>query len=359
MVENISPQPGALLKWNALARREPRQWLIERILPYPAVIGLSAHPKTGKSFIALGMSAHVAAGIPYRGRNVHQGAVVYIMAEGGEGAADRMEALRLDMFGGNDVDLPLFVSMSSVDLIHDCDGFIQLIRQELVDQVPVAIVVDTLNATLFGSENSDEDMSGYMRSLHAIKAAFGCSVLVIHHLAKKESSGARGHGALLGGLDALLVLKETSAQTLTLSVAMMRDGPKGEILTSRLKPVVIGQDEDGDDITSCVVVDTNPAGSSNLIGKKRASEALTCLEKLIEEQGGRPKKLRLPKTVKAVPMKSWAIACKDKKIGESATTSKETAKKARGRARAALIKRRVVVEVGDYVYLADDAEQVV
>lgn len=357
MAEDISQQSCALWKWNKLKRREPRKWLIERLLPHPAVIGLSAHPKTGKSFVALSMSAHIAAGMPFRGRNVHKGPVVYVMAEGGEGAADRIEALRLDMFEGEDVDIPLFVSMSSVDLIHDCDGFIQLIRQEMPDQAPVAIIIDTLNATLFGSENSDEDMSSYMRSLNAIKTAFGCSVLVVHHLAKKESSGARGHGAFLGGLDALLVLKETSAQTLTLSVAMMRDGPKGEILTSRLKPVVVGQDEDGDDISSCVVVESNPVANSGLIGKRRASEALACLEKLIEEHGCRPKGRSLPKKVKAVPMKSWRIECKNRKIGESPTSSYETAKKARNRARAALIKRGIVLEAGDYVYLADDAEK--
>ena len=337
-------------KWNSLSRHEPRRWLIDRLIPSSGVIGISGHPKTGKTFFALGMSAHIASGLPYRGRKVLKGPVAYIMAEGGESLGDRKEAIRSEMFGGREDDLPVFFMTSPVDIIQGSEEFIQSLRQELGDQVPVAVIVDTLNATLFGSENSDEDMSAYMRKLQSIKTAFNCAVIVIHHLAKKDSSGARGHGAFLGGLDALFNLKVNEAQNLILTVAMMRDGPKGAVLVSRLKEVMIGQDDEGEDITSCVVADVGSAGNKNAGIRPRARDSLACLEELIKRGGMKPpKNLELPKGVCVVTNDAWKKACKLKKIGEP--NAGDSASKARGRARNVLIKQKLVIKVGDYVYI--------
>tara|TARA_R110000868_G_scaffold35458_5_gene127090 strand:- start:12 stop:1076 length:1065 start_codon:yes stop_codon:yes gene_type:complete len=348
-------QPANIQKWNRLQRRSNKRWLVNGLLPYPGVIGMSGHPKTGKTFCGLGLSAHIASGTAYRGREVTKGAVVYVMAEGGEAAQDRKEAIRIDMFGGEDVDLPIYLITTPVDINNDHQTVIQIIGQELGDVMPVAVFVDTLNATLFGSENNDEDMSGYMRGLHAIKAAFNCSVIVVHHLAKKESSGGRGHGSFLGALDTLLVIKETATGNFTLTVSMMKDGAKGAILTNRLKTVIIGQDDEGEDITSCVVVDPNPGGGVALTSKSRASQALAVLVELVEKQGKQPPKgLAFPKGTRVVTEQMWRVACKARKIGEP--NSEDTAKTARLRARNALFKRGLVVRVDEYVYVAPDKE---
>jgi len=354
-MKDFIAQPAIIQKWNRLQRRSRKRWLVNGIMPYPSVIGMSGHPKTGKTFCAFGFAAHIASGTAYRGREVTKGPVVYVMAEGGEAAQDRKEAIRIDMFGGEDVDLPIYLITTPVDIINDHQALIQIIGQELGDVMPVAVFVDTLNATLFGSENNDEDMSGYMRGLHAIKAAFNCSVIVVHHLAKKESSGGRGHGSFLGALDTLLVIKETATGNFTLTVSMMKDGAKGAILSNRLKTVVIGQDDEGEDITSCVVVDPNPAGGEALSSKSRASQALAALVELVEEQGEQPPKgSAFPKGVKIATERAWRIACKAHKIGEP--NSKDTAKTARRRACDALVKRGLVVRVGEYVYVAHDKE---
>lgn len=302
------------------------------------------------------MSAHIASGSPYRGRTVLKGPVIYIMAEGGEALNDRKEAIRLEMFGDKEVDLPIFFMTSPVDIIHGGTEFIQSIKQELGSKTPVAVFVDTLNATLMGSENSDEDMSAYMRNLHSIKAAFDCAVIVIHHLAKKDSSGARGHGAFLGGLDALFVLKENAAQNLTLTVDMMRDGPKGAVFVSRLKEIVIGQDEEGEDNTSCVVVEVDAARRKTADIRPRAKESLACLEELIEREGRKlSKNPKLPAGVRVVPSVAWRAACELAKIGEP--NSEDSAKKARQRARSTLIKRKLVIKVGDYVYIPPTSDE--
>ena len=42
----------------------------------------------------------------------------------------------------------------------------------------------------------------------------------------------------------------------------MKDGAEGETVTSKLEQVVVGEDEDGDDITSCVVLPAEHAAAA-------------------------------------------------------------------------------------------------
>ena len=43
------------------------------------------------------------------------------------------------------------------------------------------MVLDTLNKSLIGSESKDVDMSAYLRAAEAIRDAFGCVVIIVHH----------------------------------------------------------------------------------------------------------------------------------------------------------------------------------
>jgi RecA-family ATPase len=62
----------------------------------------------------------------------------------------------------------------------------------------VAVVLDTLNRSLNGSENSDEDMGKYIKATAAIREAFNCAVLVVHHCGVNDSR-PRGHTSLNRG----------------------------------------------------------------------------------------------------------------------------------------------------------------
>jgi hypothetical protein len=82
-----SASPTALaFQWASTI--EPRLtgfWLIKGLLPAQGLALLYGHPGSGKTFLALDFSGHVAMGWDWHGRKVKQGLVVYVAAEGQRG----------------------------------------------------------------------------------------------------------------------------------------------------------------------------------------------------------------------------------------------------------------------------------
>jgi AAA domain len=103
----------------------------------------------------------------------------------------------------------------TMDLVKEHGDLIAAIRN--IGQVPVAVVLDTLNRSLNGSESSDEDMSAYVRATDAIREAFDCSVLVVHHCGINDSR-PRGHTSLTGAADAQLSVKRDYAGNILVTV---------------------------------------------------------------------------------------------------------------------------------------------
>ena len=91
----------------------------------------------------------------------------------------------------------------TIDLVKEHEELIAAIRT--IDPPPVAVVLDTLNRSLNGSESSDEDMSAYVRAADAIRETFDCAVLIVHHCGIKLRP--RGHTSLTGAADAQLAVK--------------------------------------------------------------------------------------------------------------------------------------------------------
>jgi hypothetical protein len=138
-----------------------------------------------------------------------------------------------------------------MDLIKEHQDLIAAIRA--LESSPVAVVLDTLNRSLNGSGNSDEDMGAYIKATDAIRDAFGCSVVVVHHCGVNDTR-PRGHTSLTGAADARLAVTRDAAKNILVDVEFMKDGEGSERIGSALESVEVGQDEDGDLIASCVVI---------------------------------------------------------------------------------------------------------
>src|SRR5215469_12306393 len=100
---------------------------------------------------------HVALSRYYRGRKVQGGPVVYLALEGGGGFRARIAAWRQEHLEGAGAQVPFYLLAVPVDLVADCDGLIAAIKAQAV--TPAAVVIDTLNRALAGSENNPEDMA--------------------------------------------------------------------------------------------------------------------------------------------------------------------------------------------------------
>jgi hypothetical protein len=109
------------------------------------------------------------------------------------------------------------------------------------------VTLDTLNRSLVGSENKDEDMGAYIAAADRFREEFNCAVIIVHHCGH-EATRPRGHTSLGGACDAQLAVKR-SGNTSTLTVEWMKDGEEGVSLCSHLEVVEIAPL-----VTSCVLV---------------------------------------------------------------------------------------------------------
>jgi hypothetical protein len=217
-----------LVPFSALRPGPKPPYLVDELVPVAGVTIIWGKAKCLKSFWTLDLMTHVAMGWEYRDRAVQQGVVVYCAFEGAHGYDKRGEALRRHYNLTDETYCPLYLMRGQTNLIVEHRLLISDIDAQLKDlgeEHPVAaVVLDTLNKSLVGSEGKDVDMSAYIRAAEAIRDRFGCVVAIVHHCGYDETR-PRGHSSLPGAVDAQLAVVRVE-DTITVTVEHMRDGPE-------------------------------------------------------------------------------------------------------------------------------------
>jgi hypothetical protein len=248
-------QRFTLVPFHDIALDSAVAYLIKDLIPSAGLIVVWGPPKCGKSFKTFDMMMCVARGIPYRGRRVRQGAVVYLALEGGIGFRRRVEAYRREH---NVTEAPFYLITDRTDLIKDHPALIAAIKEQTTD-TPVAVVIDTLNRSLAGSESKDEDMAAYIRAADAVRETFNCAVVIVHHCGV-DGTRPRGHTSLTGAVDAQIAVARDDTNNVIATVEWLKDGAEGDVIVSRLDLVELGLDEDDEPITSCIVLPVEGEG---------------------------------------------------------------------------------------------------
>lgn len=256
-----------------MANIKPISWLIKGFLPKATLGVLYGESGSGKSFVALDICAALGRGVGWNGLRCQAAPcrVLYVVAEGVGGFANRLTAhchktgisandLNVDII--SDVIPNLTDGVSVTNLIHD------ILAREAYD----LIVMDTFAQVIAGSdENSGEDMGralGYCRKINQSTKAM---ILLVHHSGKDSSKGARGHSSLRGASDVMFEVTRFEDER-CIKVIKQKDGIDGAEYGFGLIPVYLGDDEEGDDITSCVVdyhEFVKPAKVKGLGGKQK------------------------------------------------------------------------------------------
>jgi RecA-family ATPase len=183
-------------------------YLIKGIIPRVGLCVFWGPPKCGKSFLVYDMAMHIALGWKYRERKVRQGAVVYCALEGCAAFKNRVEAFRQVRLADNASEVAFHLMASPMALVADHHALIAAIRATIGTIPPAAVVIDTLNRSLAGSESDDRDMAAYVKAADAIRDAFTCAVVIVHHCGH-EGTRPRGHSSLIGAVDAQIASSET------------------------------------------------------------------------------------------------------------------------------------------------------
>jgi hypothetical protein len=297
-----------LKRFDEISASTSLNYLIKGLLPSEGLIVIWGPPKCGKSFITFDMAMHIALGWKYRGRKVRQGVIAYLALEGGQGFRNRIDAWRQRHLAGHHGAVPFYLLDKLVDLIADHSKLIEDIAVQLGDQRSAAIVIDTLNRALIGDENNPKDMAQFIRAADLIRAAFGCAVIVIHHCGI-AGSRPRGHTSLTAACDAQIAVERDDSGVITVKVEHMKDADASAPMASRLEHVELGNDDDGDPLTSCVVVpadDAAAAGAKQSKATGAAQLALDQLRELIVSDGEpAPASNHIPPHVRVVSAVLW------------------------------------------------------
>ncbi len=346
--EPVRPRLGLISFANIRPSDDP-PYLVKGLIPREGLTVVWGEPKSGKSFQSFDLAMAVSRGIDYRGRRVQVGPVVYCAAEGATGFRNRVEAYRRhhEIEG----ELPFYLVPDAPDLIADANALVASIRTTLGETKPLLVVLDTLNRSLAGNENDPGDMGAYIKAADGIREAFGCAVLIVHHCGT-EDKRPRGHTSLTGACDAQLAVKRTADSIITTTVEWMKDGPEGDTLYSNLEVVTVGHDQDGDEITSCIVVEGEPSKAEKRLSPAR-QDAFDALVELVNKRQNFPVGDEKPAQAgqsMAVPVEAWRAEfyrC----VSEGRDTKRDSMKRTFNRARNDLKRLGKVGFYDDFAWL--------
>lgn len=327
------------------------------VIPINALVGFIGASSSGKTFLTVDIACHVAAGMPWRGKKVERGLVIYCSLEGGASARNRFAAWRKKYLPKGNNGLPLRVMFDSINLRdrRDIEALLQFIRDAESEhgEKCVLVVVDTLNRAMAGgNENAPDDMGALITGADRIRLETGSTVALVHHLGKDESRGARGHNSLRAALDTEIEIS-VIGKTRIATVTKQRDWPEGQRFAFELIPVELGLDEDGEIVTSCIVEPTDAPTEKprerQLSGVARV--ALTALKETLLQHGETmPETSSIPPGVRAVRIDQWRERFA-LRYGEEKSNSAEAVSRAFRRGKEDLHRRDAICLSQPFVWL--------
>lgn len=271
------PPPPAALKWADDADSDkPIEWLLKGILPRQGVGIIYGAPKSGKSFVAFDLSARLACALPWFNVRTPKEPIgtLLLLGEGAGTVRTRLNAFR--QATGAPVPPLAWVTVANLSSAAGIAAARGIIADAAAGMAQRGIrlgliVVDTLASALgLEDENSAPEVTAALKALEALAAEFDVAVLGIHHAGKNGQD--RGSSAFRAACDVMLSIERSDAvpgqpdNHRQIAVVLNRNGEGDWTANFRLDRVVLGVDEDGDEITSCAV---RPAGDAPAVIDRR------------------------------------------------------------------------------------------
>lgn len=248
-----------------------RAYLVKTWLDLDATSVIYGQSNTGKSFFALDIAFHVAAGQSWNGCRVNKSEVIYVAAEGGTGFSKRIEAIQKekpDLFHAAKDQfhhLPLQLDLHGGE---DVEALLAAMGERKVD----FLIIDTLAMSFgAGNENDGKDVTQFLTNIARIRQELDCHVMLVHHSGKDQGKGARGHSSLRAAVDTEIELVNDADHRIA-TTKKQRDLEGGKVSAFTLDIVELAKDNDGDPITSCIV-QVQDADQINWMKKRKLSGA--------------------------------------------------------------------------------------
>ena len=273
-------EPFSRIQFDAKA-----EWLVKKILPRQGVAAIYGRFGSFKSFIAADIALSVACGKEWAGRRVTGAPVVYIAAEGAAGFRKRIAGMKAR--GEVPIDLPFFLIGAAPNLGTD-KGDLETLADDIecAGVAPGLIVLDTLAATLASADENGAGMVQFVANANALASRFRALVLVVHHVGLSDEKRMRGHSSFAGGADALLLCERGEGElSAHLTLQKLKEEASNICLAVTLTRLVMGEDEDGDETSTLVVENVEPAslGAAKGASAKRVPPSLRLLIEIVAQ----------------------------------------------------------------------------
>ena len=212
---------------------------------------------SGKTFYALSMAHSICEGVPFMGKQVEKGAVIYLATESPSSVISRVQAIKdyhsCKMANLFIVQVPINFFTSD----QHATEVIALVRQIETDTGSKGnlVIGDTLaRMTAGANENSGEDMVPILQRLDSVVYEANTAFLTIHHSGKDASRGARGSSTIRAHIDTEIYVVEENLQR-TATITKQRELPsKGVEIPFKLDVVEMGISKFGENVSTCVAV---------------------------------------------------------------------------------------------------------
>jgi hypothetical protein len=274
------------------------EFVIDGFLDRQGVAMMPGASGSGKTFLVLEMAMCIATGQPFWGMDVKPGLVLYQAGEGKQGVTKRIDAWLQDRGVAPDAAIPFQMLTRRINLFtddKDTDDFIAEGKAwAAYYDLPVRMaVVDTFNKAITGAnEIAGQDMGKVISRMERISTELDCVVLSPIH--KSKEGNMRGHGSLKGDASNVIEVNELNIRDhngriiRTVTLDKNKDGEKGKPLRFVLRQVVLGDDERGKPITTCVI--DRPDGDEEEYGRQGKLSlnqilALKALRQAVEDSG--------------------------------------------------------------------------
>jgi AAA domain-containing protein len=274
-----APSAPRLTRWALDLLHDPAPTeTIEGVAWAGLLTVLVSESGAGKTFMLVDLAGAVSAGVPWHGRTTRHGTVAYCSFEG-DALGLRLRAFHHHV--GHRLDNLAVIRLSDpISPRLTRDGEVRSIGEDMLlreidalereiaeaHRPPLAlVVVDTVRASMAGSEDSSEAVSAYLRVARRVLARVPqAGGILAHHAGwmDGETKRKREHGSSSwrGNVDATLYLeageydRQAGTAPLTLSALKVRDTERPAPLHLIRRQVTLNErDARGQPVTSCVI----------------------------------------------------------------------------------------------------------
>jgi hypothetical protein len=254
-----------------------KRWILKGLLARGETSAWIAAPGVGKSALLTEIAVHCAAQVGWRGHKAKEACGVVILAlERADLYRRRLQAYRQrDKLK----DLPIAVASELIDLLNpSCVNLIvaTVDRAKLCFERDVGlIVIDTYAKGIAvggGDEDKARDQNRAAANLRNAQARLNMHIALVGHTGKDETRGARGSNAHLGDVDVMVQIRGDAIKTAR--VVKGNDQPERVLAEFTLEAFELGQDDDGDPITTSIVSADHAAVGAPLGARRKPKNKL-------------------------------------------------------------------------------------